>query len=64
MEYDVGLDLLGITEMSEFLAYTIIGLSLGGLALSATSLVIAWRFLRGKGGKLRSVSEPSSTAAA
>ena len=26
----------------------IIGLSLGGLALSLTSLVIAWRFLRGK----------------
>jgi len=39
----------------------IIGLSLGGAALSLTSLVIAWRFLRGK---VRPVAEPSSTAAA
>ncbi|MBI3050067.1 MAG: PepSY domain-containing protein [Acidobacteria bacterium] len=39
----------------------IIGLSLSGVALSLTSLVIAWRFLRGKA---RVVAEPSSTAAA
>jgi hypothetical protein len=39
----------------------IIGLSLGGAALSLTSLVVAWRFLRGK---VRAVAEPSSTAAA
>lgn len=39
----------------------IVGLSLGGLALSLTSLVIGWRFLRGRG---RPVAEPSSTAAA
>jgi hypothetical protein len=39
----------------------IIGLSLGGTALSLTSLVIAWRVLRGK---VRPVAEPSSTAAA
>jgi len=39
----------------------IVGLSLGGVALSVTSLVIAWRFLRGKA---RAVTEPSSTAAA
>lgn len=39
----------------------IVGLSLGGAALSLTSLVIAWRFLRGK---VRPIAEPSSTAAA
>jgi hypothetical protein len=39
----------------------IVGLSLGGAALSLTSLVIAWRFLRGK---VRPLAEPSSTAAA
>lgn len=39
----------------------IIGLSLGGAALSLTSLVVAWRFLRGK---VRAAAEPSTTAAA
>jgi hypothetical protein len=39
----------------------IIGLSFGGVALSLTSLVIAWRFLRGK---VRATAEPSTTAAA
>jgi hypothetical protein len=34
----------------------IIGLSLGGVALSLTSLVVAWRFLRGK---VRSSLEPA-----
>jgi hypothetical protein len=41
--------------------FAIIGLSVGGVALSLTSLVVAWRFLRGK---VRPVAEPSSTAAA
>jgi hypothetical protein len=39
----------------------IIGLSLGGVALSATSLIVAWRFLRGK---VRAAAQPSTTAAA
>lgn len=39
----------------------IVGLSVGGVALSLTSLIIAWRFLRGK---VRPVAEPSATAAA
>jgi hypothetical protein len=39
----------------------ILGLSLGGVALSLTSLVIGWRVLRGK---VRAAAEPSSTVAA
>jgi hypothetical protein len=33
----------------------IIALSLGGLALSVTSVIVAWRFLRGK---TRATTEP------
>ncbi len=39
----------------------IVGLSLGGVALSLTSLIVAWRVLRGK---VRASAEPSTTAAA
>jgi hypothetical protein len=42
------LDFPGLYQIGWIWYPLIIGLSLGGLALSATSLVITWRFLRGK----------------
>lgn len=41
------LDLPGVYQRPWLWYPLIIGLSLGGLALSATSLVVAWRYLRG-----------------
>ena len=49
------LDFPGLYQIPGLWYPLIVGLSLGGLALSLTSLVIAWRFLRGR---VRPLAEP------
>jgi hypothetical protein len=51
------LDFPGLYQTPWLWYSLIIGLSLGGLALSLTSVIVGWRFLRG-GGKIRPAAEP------